>query len=245
MAEGTAGHEAARDAPLCEDVHRVDAPSLRRHAVVAHQQERGRRPGAARVEAREQAAELVVLAAQRLARLGRIGPVGVALRVGAVPPGHHEPRPLGGRQIEPAEDPVDLLGLGHRGVEGRLVVGRRHALPGRLGPHPEERRGAHALALGGHPERLRLDPARVVRVVEEPALPVDEGVGDDAVAVDRRAGRERDVVGKGARREDRHQRVGAQPLPGDAREGGQLVAIEIVGAHAVQREQDHERGGLG
>ena len=61
--------------------------------------------------------------------------------------------------------------------------------PGRLRAHPEEGRGGHALALGGDPERLGLDPAGIVRVVELAALRVEELVADDSVAVGMGAGR--------------------------------------------------------
>ena len=241
MAEGTAGDEAPRDAVLGEHVHRVDALAEGGHAVIADQQQGRRSPGAARVEPREQAAELAILLLHRLAHLRRVGSVGVALRVGAVPPGEDEARALGGREIEPGEDPVHLLRVGHGLIEGGLAMGCGDALPGGLRPHPEEGRGAHALALGGGPERLGLDPARVVPVVEEAALAVQEGVGHDAVAVRRSAGRDRDVARKGARGEHRHQPVGAQALVGDPGEGRQRIAIQVVVPHAVEGEENHHR----
>ena len=152
------------------------------------------RPGAARVEPGEQRAELAVLA-RELRHHSGVGPVAWPARSAPC----HQHITSRGRsrrgQIEPREDLRHLLGFADLRVERRHAIARADAAPVGLRAHPEEGRRGHALALGRGPERLGLDPARVVRVVEAlAARAVPEPVVDDAVAVGRRAGGERDVA---------------------------------------------------
>ncbi len=124
-------------------------------------------------------------------------------------------------------------------------VGRPLPVNRDLASRPEHRRAAHAGLVRGNPRRFGLVPpegierllgiAEAERHVGTPR--VDHIVADDPVGVGALAGDHRIMIGKGLGREGRTQ-LSMRALGGEAREVGGDASIQIVGAKAVDRDQD-------
>jgi len=151
-----------------------------------------------------------------------------------------------GWRVQPGQHLVDAGFRRDVLVVGVPVRGAQ-ALHGRLAAHPEKAGRDHALALGGHPDRLPTVEAAVLHRVPVPegvpAVPprIRKLVAHDAVV---RRGEARDqavMVGEGERRPHRNQPFG--PLPGsdETPDPGGGKALRKVPAVAVHGHQDHHR----
>jgi hypothetical protein len=61
-------------------------------------------------------------------------------------------------------------------------------------------------------------------------------IPDDPMTVRMEASHERDVIGEGHGREYRNERGRADTIPGNSAEVLRFVAIEIIGADAIERD---------
>ena len=152
--------------PAARSTHRIDRLIDVGHAVVTHDDQRQVVEAAARVDAAQQFAERAVLLAQLLPHARRIRAQPVRERIRAVPPRHHETGTLGLGKVEPRISAtfVDSSMPSSNGARRYVAATPCHG----VSAHPEEDRGVHRLPLGSGPERLGLEPARIIAVVKVP-----------------------------------------------------------------------------
>ena len=217
------------------------------HAMIRHDDQLdATRSDVRALESVEEAAEDRVHLAHGVARFRRLGSEAMA---GVVDAAHVERGEVGSLvrgQGQPAQHRVDAIGVRDAPIVG-LHARRAQAADIRLRARPEVRGRHHALTLGRHPDRFAVVPGavahreRVAHAVARVPSRVEEPVGDEPMVLRVESGDDRVVVGKGLGRKGGDEFVGAYSLGQQAREAGRRIAIEIVVAEAVEREE-HDRG---
>jgi hypothetical protein len=212
------------------------------HPVVSDHQQVGAIPQAALFQTGQQSSDARVGGAHGGAGLGGQRSVRVAGVIDELEIKRGKARALRRGEIEPREQAVDALFHRQLLVEFAEVT-RTPALQLGFGAGPKKARGAHALFLGGDPDRFPAGPPmRFPLCHGEPAAGggIIETVGNDAVRFGPQARDQRVVVRESLRRKRRLHSRHARAFAREFLQRRSTVDLEIVPAEAVDPDKDRD-----
>ena len=157
--------------------------------------------------------------------------------------------PFLGPFIQPSQQLIDSRRFWHVAIELQPAV-RAHAAHRRFAARPEHGGGGDAGLFSGHPDRFGIvPPAAILHRAADPhrkgaKLGIPHIVVDDAVAIRPQACHQRVVIGEGERREAWSHRVGSDTARRQRRDVGAHPAAQIIGAQAINGDEDDRMRGL-
>ena len=237
---------------LRHDVFHRDQLSTgyRGHPVVRNDDHVDAVAQAAFVQPAQQPRQCGIRFAHRGVRLRRLRAVAMAGLVDALEIQGGDARTRGIGLGQPAQHRV------HAGVVGQgfavaIFVPARgaNAADGGFAARPIHRRAAQAGLLRADPDRLAAPPAAIahrqaVGQLEAAQCRIAHGVVHDALVVRDQAGDDAVVVGEGERRIRRRHPARTHALARDARQRGGDAEVQVVGAEAVERDEQDAAAGV-